>query len=131
MAIFIGDQVVTVTTVGSGTLSLLTYGSEELEDPALPAIVGSKTTNNAGETRWVISFSHAYFRWAFIWEGAGASYLRIGASTTTQSVGTSWEDATLIHWGDSTVTQGDATAALSGALNRDNATTFWVIPNDF
>jgi len=125
MSIFSADQVLTVTTFGPGKLTLLTYdGLYQLQ-----ANIGAKSTTNAGQTRWLISFSHNYNGFAFIWDGKGQAVHRIGSSLLTGSVGTDWTNASVVNYGSSSVTQADVSSDVSGAINRDDATTFWVIPD--
>jgi len=125
-SIFLADHCLTVTTKGPGKLSLLTFKGAT----GLSNVVGAKTTTSPGQTRWLISFSHNYTRFAFIWEGAGEAVYRIGSSLLTAPVGTKWTEASLVEWWSGlAVKQDDVSSELGSALNRDNVTTFWAIPD--
>lgn len=126
MAIFIGDKCVTVTTMGPGKLSLLSYANVS---GAGVNHIGGKSTDNSGKTRWMIGFSHYFSRFAFIWEGQGEAVYRIGFSLLTAPVGTSWTAASVVKWSSDKVTKEDVTSNIPGAVNRDDATTLWVIPD--
>lgn len=128
--VFSGSNSLEVFTYGPGTLSLLTFGGVASN---LPNVIGGKQTTSIGTTPWMVGYSHNYRDYAFIWEGTGTggsqAVYRIGSSTATQSVGTSWSSASLAVYGNNTITTADVTAQIAGAANRDNDTTFWVIPD--
>jgi len=126
MSVFAQGQVLTVTTFGPGKLTLLTWSGVVAN---FGSVIGAKSTNNTGKTRWLISFSHNYTRFAFIWEGSGEAVYRIGTSLLTHTVGTTWQKASTVHWGDSSLVEEDVSANVSGATNRDGVTTFWEIPD--
>lgn len=123
MSVFRGDNCLTVTTMGPGKLTLLTYGGSSANH------IGAKSTNNSSKTRWMIGFSHNYTRFAFIWEGKGEAVYRVGSSLVTTPVGTSWTAASLMDWGTGKITRADVSSNILGAIERNNATTFWVIPD--
>jgi hypothetical protein len=125
MAIFIGDQTLLVMTEGPGKLTLLSYGS----NAGIRNHVGAKTTTKSGETRWLIGFSHTFTRFAFYWDGAGQAYARIGNSFETTPVGKSWKAASQVNWGATSLITADVTSEVASAVNRDNATTFWPLPD--
>ena len=125
MSIFVDGQCLIVTTRGPGKLSLLTYQSNN----GGPNVNGSLSTNNAGVTRFMVSFSHNYTRYAFMWDGAGEAVYSIGTGLVRQPVGRSWTQASLIAWGASTVTTADVTSILPGAVARTNETTIFIIPD--
>jgi hypothetical protein len=125
MSIFIGDQTLLVMTDGPGKLTLLSYGS----NAGIRNIVGAKTISKPGETRWLIGFSHTFTRFAFYWEGSHQAYARIGNSFETIPVGRSLRAASQVNWGANSLITADVTAEVASAVNRDNATTFWPLPN--
>jgi len=126
--LFKGDTCVTVTTMGPGKLSLLSHNAIS----NIHSVVGAKITSNPGKTRWMIGFSHNYQGFAFIWEGHGEAVYRVGDSLLTHAVGTSWNRATAANWLETTVTTQDVSSIVRGLgsqYNRDNQTTFWIIPD--
>ncbi|KAF9465967.1 hypothetical protein BDZ94DRAFT_1252703 [Collybia nuda] len=122
--IFVRGHPLIVTTRGPGKLHLLTHGN-----PNLPSCNGSTETKNAGTTRFLISFSHNYTKFAFHWDGAGEAVYGVGSDLTRVPVGRSWSQASLVNWGASTVTTGDVTSALQHALARNEETTCFIIPD--
>lgn len=127
--IFVGSNSLEVFTYGPGKLSLLTFAGLS----NLPNVIGGKQTSAIGTTPWLISFSHNYVNFAFIWQGTGVlgsqAVSRIGSSTATQSVGTSWNSASFVGFGNNSVIFADVTAQVATAVNRDDFTTFYAIPD--
>jgi hypothetical protein len=127
MAIFYGDQTLLILTEGPGKLNLLSYGS----NAGIRNHVGAKTTSKTGETRWVIGHSYTFTRFAFYWDGAGQAYARIGNSYATTPVGKSWKAASQANWGATSLITADVTAEVATAVNRDNETTTFPVPDKF
>jgi len=122
------DQVLIVTTSGTGNLHLLTYN-----DPSAPiglqSYKGSKATTNAGKTHWLISFSYNYNYFAFIWDGKGEAVYRVGTGLLTNSVGTDWTKASTVTLGNPGVGQADVSNQAKTATVRDATTPVWIIPD--
>jgi hypothetical protein len=125
MTIWSNGQAIIVTTHGPGRLHLLSYQNNAR---GLNTVGGIRTTSN-DTTRFLISFSHHYERFAFYWDGAGAASYAIGASPDRKPVGRSWQQACYVPWGASTVSTADVGTIASSALNRDNVTTCFIIPD--
>jgi hypothetical protein len=124
-AIFVNGQCLVVTTRGPGKLSLLTYQSNS----GGVNVNGSLSTNNPGVTRFLISFSHNYTRFAFMWGGSGEAVYSIGTGLQRQPVGKSWTQASYVPWGATTVTTADVTSILPSAVDRTDDTTIFIIPD--
>jgi len=125
MAIFVNGQTLVVTTRGTGSLHLLSYQS----NAGAPSAVGGIPTANTGVTRFLVSFSHTYERFAFYWDGQGEAVYGIGTGLQRLPVGKSWNSASAVSWGAATVTTVDATSLVPAAAVRDNATTAFIIPD--
>jgi hypothetical protein len=124
-SIFANGQCLIVTTRGPGKLSLLTYQSNN----GGVNVNGSLSTNNAGVTRFIISFSHNYERYAFIWGGSGEAVYSIGTGLERKPVAKSWSQASMVAWGATTVTTADVTNIAAAAVDRTNVTTVFIIPD--
>jgi len=123
--IFSHDQCLVITTRGPGILYLLSYQNNAKGSD----VVGSKTTDQAGVTRFMISFSHHYERFAFMWEGKGEAVYGIGTGLQRLPVGRSWDQASAIPWGSATVNTADVKSIVAGAVDRTNLTTCFIIPD--
>jgi len=122
--IFKDDQCLVVTTRGPGRLHLLSYQS----NGGLTNNVGSRPTTNSGVTRFMVSFSHTYERFAFIWDGDGEAVYGVGHGLKRLPVGKSWGQASAIEWGSSTVTTTDV-SKLVGPLSGNTNITCFIIPD--
>ena len=126
MSVFLSGHALVVTTRGVGKLHLLSYQ----HNASGVNIVGSVSTSNTGVTRFLISFSHHYERYAFYWEGAGEAVYSIATGLERKPVGRSWARASAIFWGDlNTVSTADVGAIAATATDRTNATTIFRIPD--
>ena len=125
MSIFTPGNELIVISRGPGALSLLSWQN----NAGGSNVVGAIRTTNAGLTRWVISFSHHYERFAFIWQGGGQAVYQIGRKLERTPVGTRWENASTVNWGASTVTTTNVSSIASSAVNRDELTTVYAIPD--
>jgi hypothetical protein len=114
-----------VTTRGPGKLSLLTY----LSDNGGANVNGSLSTNNVGVTRFLISFSHNYRRFPFIWEGSGEAVYSIGTGLERKPVGKNWSQASVVVWTTNTVTTADVNSFLAQTVDGTNMTTLFIIPD--
>jgi hypothetical protein len=123
--IFTNGQTLVVTTTGPGKLNLLSYQS----NGGVVNVVGSVSTSKAGETRFLISHSYTFERFAFYWDGAGEAVYGIGASLLRQPVGRSWSNASLASWGSPAITTADVSVQVKTAVNRDNQITAFIIPD--
>lgn len=125
MSIFHNGQALIVTTRGPGKLHLLSYQNNAQG----VNVVGSTQTSSSGVTRFLISFSHHYERFAFHWDGAGEAVYGLGNGLERKPVGRNWQQASFIAWGSASITSSDVTAIARAATNRDNATTCFIIPD--
>ncbi|KAI9507839.1 hypothetical protein F5148DRAFT_1201497 [Russula earlei] len=123
MAIFVNGQSVNVTTWGPGHLYLYTGGS----NVGAPSCVGGTATTNEGITRYIISFSHNFTKFAFYWAGQGEAVYHIDNHLVRKPVGKSWNEASYIPWGANEVQTADVSADVQSALARDEETTVFVI----
>ena len=123
--IFQSDQQLTVITRGPGTLSLLTWGSNS----NAPSVVGAVKTTNTSLTRYLISFSHDFNYYAFIWNGQGDARYQVGSSLDRKPVGKDWKTASFVEWLSNEVKTKDVSATVATATNRDELTTAWIIPD--
>ncbi|KAF6758034.1 mucin-binding lectin 1 [Ephemerocybe angulata] len=124
--LFTTGNEVTVITVGPGKLSLASWGSINSGQ----STVGAVTTTNAFLTKWLVSFSHCYTRFAFIWEGEGQAVYQIGNKADERKpVGRSWDNASTHHWGTNTIAGENITSVIPTCVNRDNMTTLYMIPD--
>jgi len=122
-AIFTTGQCLVVTTRGPGKVHLLCY-----QNNSGPYVtVGSTPTTNAGVTRFMISFSHSFEKFAFYWDGTGEAVYGIGTDLRRSPVGKSWSKASLVAWGATTVTTADVTSFVPQIENT--VCTCFVIPD--
>lgn len=124
--IFANGQSIVVTAHGTGRLHLLTYQS----NGGLPDVVGTTTTTNEGNTRFMLSHSYTFNGFAFYWDGTGEAVYRIGTGLQKSPVGTSWGAASNAAWGESVVTSKDVTSIVPAAKTRDNEITCFIIPDE-
>ncbi|KAJ6606268.1 hypothetical protein DFH09DRAFT_1119717 [Mycena vulgaris] len=113
-----------VTTRGPGKIHLISYGSNS----GLPNHVGSITTTNARDTRFLISHSYTFTGFAFYWEGEGEAVWTLGDTLMRQPVGASWDTASAVPWAGQPLASTDVTAQVESAVLRDNAVTCFIIP---
>ncbi|KIJ90915.1 hypothetical protein K443DRAFT_686406 [Laccaria amethystina LaAM-08-1] len=125
MSVFVNGNTLVVSAIGPGKLHLLSYQS----NAKIVNHVGFIPTTKTGETRFVISHSYTFERFAFFWEGSGEAVYGIGTSLVRQPVGKSWASASLASWGSPTITTANVTAQLTSAVTRDNAITAFIIPD--
>ena len=124
-AIFTNGQTLVVSTIGPGKLHLLSYQS----NAKIVNHVGYIPTSKTGETRFVISHSYTFERFAFFWEGSGEAVYSVGTSLVRSPVGKSWTSASLASWGSSSITTANVTSQVTSAVTRDNAITAFIIPD--
>ena len=122
--IFTTGKELVVLTKGPGTLYLLSWASNANS----PSTIGGIPTTRSGITPYIISFSHNYTRFAFIWQGEGEAVYQIGDGLERKPLGRAWESASTIHWGATAIVTENVTAHASSALNRDKETTAFIIP---
>ncbi|KDR69481.1 hypothetical protein GALMADRAFT_1352495 [Galerina marginata CBS 339.88] len=120
-----GEGVI-VATRGPGSVHLISY-----ESNTLPAHIGKITTSSPGVTRFLISHSYTFTKFAFYWDGNGEAVCGKGQELGRQAVGKSWETATCADWGTSEFVTKDVTAFTASALPRDNGVTCFIIPDKF
>ena len=125
MSLFVSGRCIVVTVRGPGKLYLLSWQS----NAGAPSCVGATPTANSGITRYMLSFSHTYERFAFYWEGQGEAVYSIGTELLTHNVGRGWREASFIAWGASSIITQDVTGVVGTAVNRDNQTTCFIIPD--
>ncbi|KAI9450636.1 hypothetical protein F5148DRAFT_1227043 [Russula earlei] len=125
--IFVGGKSVNVTTRGPGRLYLFTHGS----NVGAPSTVGGTATNNEGITRYLISFSHNFTKFAFYWDGQGEAVYSIDTRLVRKPVGKSWKEACYILWGADEVQIADVSKDVTVALPRDEETTCFIIHDKY
>lgn len=125
-AIFANGQTIVIATRGTGSVHLLSYQS----NGGIPNHVGTTTTTNDGVTRFIISHSYTFERFAFYWDGTGEAVYGIGAGLQRSPVGTSWDAASAVSWGQAAVTTANVTSFVSSAVVRDNKITCFIIPDE-
>lgn len=125
MSVFTNGNSLVVSTRGPGKIHLLSYQS----NGKITNHVGSLATNNEGETRFLISHSYTFERFAFFFEGAGEAVYGMGSSLMRQPVGKSWNEASVASWGSASITTADVSAQVTSAVVRDNAITCFIIPD--
>ncbi|KAJ7491149.1 hypothetical protein FB451DRAFT_1222219 [Mycena latifolia] len=113
-----------VTTRGPGKIHLISYRSNS----GLRNHVGSITTTNAGETRFLISHSYTFTGFAFYWDGEGEAVWTLGDMLMRRPVGRSWATASAIPWAGEPLASFDVTSEMSSAVLRNNAVTCFIIP---
>lgn len=124
--IYIDGRGVIVSARGPGKVHLLSYAS----NANLPAHVGTITTNREGVTRFMISHSYTFTKFAFYWEGSGEAVCGAGSSLIRQPVGTSWNAATCADWGSTSFTTQNVSTFTTSAVSRDNQVTCFIIPDN-
>ncbi|KAJ7627031.1 hypothetical protein FB45DRAFT_795252, partial [Roridomyces roridus] len=88
-------------------------------------------TTNEGITNFLLGFSYTWTGYAFYWDGAGPAYWRLANDTILREpVGTSWSSATGVPWGTEIELNINVEAQLTGAANRDDEVTVFIIPDD-
>jgi hypothetical protein len=130
MSIFTNGQGIIVSARGPGKLHLLTFKSIV---SGAGDVVGTITTAPSTPdkvTRFIISFSHNYTKFAFFWDGAGQAVFGKGQDLVRQPLGNSWNVATTVDWGSASFTTQDVRAIATSATNRDNETTCYIIPDN-
>ncbi|KAF8958138.1 hypothetical protein BDZ97DRAFT_1668855 [Flammula alnicola] len=122
---YLYGQGVTVTTEGPGSIHLLTYASNASH--ALPAVVGTTTTTSPGTTRFIISHSYTFEKFAFYWDGAGTAVCGKGwEDVPVQPVGTSWAQATSADWSAYAFATTDVTSEATSAIDMANKITCFI-----
>ncbi|KAF8874925.1 mucin-binding lectin 1 [Infundibulicybe gibba] len=124
MAPFFNGEAVLITARGPGKVHLLSFQS----NGGIPPVIGSIQTYNAGTTRFIISHSYTFEKFAFYWEGAGEATYGVGQSLVRTQLGNGWENAALVSWGGS-ITTGDVYGYMAGAVNRDGQVTCFIVPD--
>ncbi|KDR77697.1 hypothetical protein GALMADRAFT_411187 [Galerina marginata CBS 339.88] len=120
-------QGVIVDANGPGRIHLLSYGANQASNTAH---IGTITTASEGKTRFIISHSYDYTKFAFFWDGAGEAVSGLGQQPFNQAVGKSWEEATCADYNTNAFATRDVTAATTDAVTRDNLVTCFIIPVD-
>ncbi|KAJ7624406.1 hypothetical protein FB45DRAFT_796375 [Roridomyces roridus] len=116
-----------VTVSGPGNLHHLSYAS----NAGIENVVGIIPTTNEGITNFLLGFSYTWTGYAFYWDGAGPAYWRLANDTfLREPVGTSWSSATGVPWGTEIELNINVEAQLTGAANRDDEVTVFIIPDD-
>ncbi|KAJ7671016.1 hypothetical protein B0H17DRAFT_948497 [Mycena rosella] len=113
-----------VTTRGPGKIHLISYGS----NAGLENHVGTITTTNAGQTRFLISHSYTFTGFAFYWDGEGEAAWTLGDMLVRQPVGRSWAEASVVQWDGQLLAFTDVTTQVSSAVLRNDAVTCFIIP---
>ena len=125
--VFANGQGIMVTTHGQGNLHLYSYGKAGRD----PGVFGYLTTSKSGTTKFVISHSYGYNKYAFFWDGPGEAEYCIGGNPKTHPVGRSWSAASWLKWGDKEVSVLDVSPDyFAGATDVGHLITCFVIPED-
>ena len=131
-AIFANGQGVIVSARGPGSLHLLTTNPVIDPNLALPVVGAITTTPSMPDkiTRFMISFSHNYTKFAFYWDGNGQAVYGEGQDLVRQPVGKGWDAATTVNWGSTSFSTEDVRTLQASATNRGNVTTIFIIPDN-
>jgi hypothetical protein len=124
---YVNGQGVVVDTTGPGKIHLLSYAANQATNLAH---IGTITTTSEGGTRFIISHSYDYNKFAFYWDGTGEAVCGKGQHPSRQAVGNSWQEATCADFNTSAFVTRDVTANTAGAVNRDNLVTCFIIPDN-
>ena len=123
-SIFHNGNGITVNAAGPGKLHLLSYGNSV----GSYNVVGYVETFASGVTRFLISHSHTYNRFAFYWEGNGEAVYGAGNSLVRMPVARNWRTATCVERGASFFTTHDVRGEVAKATIRNGQTTAFIIP---
>jgi hypothetical protein len=117
---------IVITTRGPGKVHLLSYANNSGTSPH-KAIT---TTSRKGTTRFVISHTFNFTKFAFYWDGASQASCTTGEDTGTVPVGTGWNAATCVTWNSYSFTTENVSSDVSRALDRNNLITCFILPDD-
>jgi len=92
-------------------------------------VAGFTETNHHGITRFLISFSHCFNRFAFYWDGSGEAVYGTADSLVRLPVGKSWADATEANRDTGTFSTVNVAREARAATRRDRKTTVFIIPD--
>lgn len=124
--VFFSAAPLVVTVHGPGRVHLFSYSS----NAGMPGHIGAVETTNPDKTRFIISHSYSFEKYAFYWEGAGEAVWSVGSSLQRQPVGRSWNDARVVVWGSPAVTAENISGILPGnTVQRDNQITCFIVPD--
>jgi hypothetical protein len=129
MAIFLNGNGVIVSARGPGSIHLISFAS----NGNLPNHIGTITTTPSTPdkvTRFIISHSYTFTKFAFYWDGAGQAVCGKGQDLVRQPVGNSWNVATCVDWGSANFTTQNVTTFTTSAVTRDNQVTCFIIPDN-
>jgi len=125
--IFANGNGIIVTASGPGKLHLLTFAS----NGGIVNHVGVTETKKAGLTRFLISHSYTFTKFAFYWEGAGeAVYGTTESLVRTVLTAKGWADAVTVDWGTSSFGKADVSAEAQKGVGRDGLVTAFIIPDN-
>ena len=125
--IFANGNGIIVTASGPGKLHLLTFAS----NGGIVNHVGVTETKKAGLTRFLISHSYTFTKFAFYWEGAGeAVYGTTESLVRTALIAKGWADAVTVDWGTSSFGKADVSAEAQKGVGRDGLVTAFIIPDN-
>jgi len=124
--IFLNGNGVIVSARGPGKLHLLSFAS----NANIQNHVGTITTTSEGITRFIISHSYTFTKFAFYWDGAGEAVCGKGQDLVRQPVGKGWDAATSVNWGSTDFTTQNVASSTTSAVNRDNAVTCFIVPDN-
>ncbi|KAK7023627.1 hypothetical protein VNI00_016589 [Paramarasmius palmivorus] len=121
--VFTNGNTLTVYVRGPGKLHLLAFQS----NGRIPNHVGANSTTSQGVTRFIVSHSYTFERFAFYFEGAGEAVYSVGPSLLRQPVGRSWTGATLVKWESPDITTADVSGQVSSAVVRDEKMAAFIV----
>ncbi|KAK7040688.1 hypothetical protein VNI00_009594 [Paramarasmius palmivorus] len=127
--VFTNGNTLVVYARGPGRLHLLSYQSNA-HIPNHVGAIQTTTQDSAKITKFVISHSYTFERFAFFFEGPGEAVYSIGSSLQRQPVGKSWTQASVASWGSATITTADVSGQVPGAALRDEAITAFIVPDN-
>lgn len=124
-AIFFNGNGIIVNAKGPGKLHLLSYAPNI---STAQNVVGYIETTASGITRFVISHSYYYTRFAFYWEGVNQAAFGAEDSLVRAPIATSWDNANVVQWGSSSFTSGNVQEEAKKAVVRNGEITAFIIP---
>ena len=125
--IFANGNGIIVTTSGPGKLHLLTFAS----NGGIVNHVGVTETKKAGLTRFLISHSYTFTKFAFYWEGAGEAVYGTTESLVRNALtAKGWADSVTVDWGTSSFGKADVSAEAQKGVGRDGLVTAFIIPDN-
>ncbi|KAJ7722696.1 hypothetical protein B0H16DRAFT_1334592 [Mycena metata] len=116
-----------VTVYGAGNLHHPTYQSATIGG----TVFGTIPATSEGTTNFLLGWSLNYRSYAFYWDGVGEAFWRVGLNSTERlPVGTSWQDATSVWFGESAILGVNVEADVATSGNAGEGITVYYMPKD-